>query len=448
MKKFKLFIIIIANLFIISGVSAARLDIKDGTTNDSYVSLSLSGDDLSNYKSVTFNIPSGFVFNSTSQNVTVEDNLVKVSNPVYGQIGTIEVNKGATSDYSINISNIKFYNQDDTPLEKNDISSSIKVVKAKSSDASLSNLIISQGELSPAFSPNNYDYTVNVPDTIDQLKITANGANNASVSGGGAKILNNGENKFDIVVTSEDGKNNKTYHITVIKGKINEPSAYLKSLTINTIGCFLSPSFDAKNTKYSVDVTEDITDLDFKYETMDENALVTIEGNSNFVDGENLVTITVEASDKSEKMVYEITVNKNMESEESSNKLVISKKKKSNVGTILFIVFLVLVVISVIITVLIKKGIIKLPKKGKKNNIKNTDTKEKEESVSTSPIKLNETKEDTYNFNDDNDESITAILRGELYDENAKTQTFDTQKFKDNKDDEESLDKTKEFDLK
>jgi hypothetical protein len=34
MKKFKLFIIIIANLFIISGVSAARLDIKDGTTND------------------------------------------------------------------------------------------------------------------------------------------------------------------------------------------------------------------------------------------------------------------------------------------------------------------------------------------------------------------------------------------------------------------------------
>jgi hypothetical protein len=71
MKKFKLFIIIIANLFIISGVSAARLDIKDGTTNDSYVSLSLSGDDLSNYKSVTFNIPGGFVFNSTSQNVTV-----------------------------------------------------------------------------------------------------------------------------------------------------------------------------------------------------------------------------------------------------------------------------------------------------------------------------------------------------------------------------------------
>jgi hypothetical protein len=371
-----------------------------------------------------------------------------VSNPVYGQIGTIEVNKGATSDYSINISNIKFYNQDDTPLEKNDISSSIKVVKAKSSDASLSNLIISQGELSPAFSPNNYDYTVNVPDTIDQLKITANGANNASVSGGGAKILNNGENKFDIVVTSEDGKNNKTYHITVIKGKLNEPSAYLKNLTINTIGCFLSPSFDAKNTKYSVDVTEDITDLDFKYETMDENALVTIEGNSNFVDGENLVTITVEASDKSEKMVYEITVNKNMESEESSNKLVISKKKKSNVGTILFIVFLILVIISVIITVLIKKGKIKLPKKRKKNNIKNTDTKEKEESVSESPIKLNETKEDIYNFNDDNDESITAILRGELYDENAKTQTFDTQKFKDNKDDEESLDKTKEFDLK
>ena len=329
MKKFKLFVIIIANLFIISGVSAARLDIKDGTTNDSYVSLSLSGDDLSNYKSVTFNIPGGFVFNSTSQNVTVEDNLVKVSNPVYGQIGTIEVNKGATSDYSINISNIKFYNQDDTPLEKNDISSSIKVVKAKSSDASLSNLIISQGELSPAFSPNNYDYTVNVPDTIDQLKITANGANNASVSGGGAKILNNGENKFDIVVTSEDGKNNKTYHITVIKGKINEPSAYLKSLTINTIGCFLSPSFDAKNTKYSVDITEDITDLDFKYDTMDENALVTIEGNSNFVDGENLVTITVEASDKSEKMVYEITVNKNMESEESSNKSLMIKEEYS-----------------------------------------------------------------------------------------------------------------------
>lgn len=86
-----------------------------------------------------------------------------------------------------------------------------------SNDATLDNLTVSAGVLSPAFSSEITSYAVNVANSVSRLTITA--ANNhdaATVSGAGEKALNVGVNTFDVVVTAEDGTK-KTYTIAVTR---------------------------------------------------------------------------------------------------------------------------------------------------------------------------------------------------------------------------------------
>ena len=243
-----------------------------------------------------------------------------------------------------------------------------------------------------------------------------------------------GKNEFQINVTAEDGKTTKTYTITVLRGEEQKPSAFLKSLTINNIGCVLSPKFEKENLKYTVDVGEDITDLEFKYETEETGAEVKIEGNTDLEDGENLVTITVEASDKSDKQVYEITVYKNMQSKAKKSKVVVNEKKKIKWWLILLIVLGILLIIGGIILILFKKG--KLPIKKGKNKDKKEKSKENVKDILFSDDEEEENKEDT----------ITEVkYEDEYLDE--KTTTFNPD---DLKDDARELDmeKTKEYNFK
>ena len=87
--------------------------------------------------------------------------------------------------------------------------------KSKSANNSLSSLSVDKYDISPKFSKNTTKYSVSVPYEVRTIKINARADDSkASVSGIGEKSLKEGTNKFQIVVTAENG-NKKTYTLSV-----------------------------------------------------------------------------------------------------------------------------------------------------------------------------------------------------------------------------------------
>jgi len=92
----------------------------------------------------------------------------------------------------------------------------VTVKRTLSRDASLAELTVSQGALTPAFNPAVTEYTVSVADSVSSIVLSATANNSgASVDGTGTMPLEPGDNIFYITVTSEDGGYKATYTVTV-----------------------------------------------------------------------------------------------------------------------------------------------------------------------------------------------------------------------------------------
>jgi len=194
-------------------------------------------------------------------------------------------------------------------------------------------------------------------------------------------------------------------------------------LTVNNIGVVLSPEFDQKLNKYSVDVTSDITELDFKYETEDKDATVDIEGNKDFVIGENKVVIKVTSSNETDTQEYEITVNVSEEEVVEENKEEKTEKKKLSIWVIILIILIIIGLIGGTAFLLFKKK--------SKGNKPKKDKKNKDED----------------DENDEAEESVTGLLKAELYD-NDETSTYNSDEFKEVFElNNEDLERTKEFNV-
>lgn len=97
-------------------------------------------------------------------------------------------------------------------------SKKVNVVKPreKSSNNNLKSLSVEGYSLSPEFDRNTLEYTVNVESNVEKIKINADKEDGyASIHGAGEKEVQEGDNKFQIIVTSETGKS-KTYTINAI----------------------------------------------------------------------------------------------------------------------------------------------------------------------------------------------------------------------------------------
>ena len=82
-------------------------------------------------------------------------------------------------------------------------------------DPQLASLTVSAGALSPTFSPTTYIYNVTVPQSVENILLTATPMdNNATISGDGQKALTTGENTFKIFVTTTSGGNLYTVNVT------------------------------------------------------------------------------------------------------------------------------------------------------------------------------------------------------------------------------------------
>lgn len=478
-----------------NGVNAATLAVGNDTTTpgaiNRSVSLELRDDDLSNYSTVSFQLAvsgtsyaeiTGFAYssaaglpyspNGNTYTIGAAGSTLKAAN-----LGTIsyKTTENLASDFKITPVNVVFTKADGSgELRPGDSGikvqeGTIKYEKVKSKEACLSGITVSQGALSPEFNKDVLDYTVVVKDTINTIRISTNPCTGATTTGTGTKPLVMGENNFEIVATSEDGSNKKTYNVKVVRGEIAEPSAFLKDLTVNNIGVALSPEFDSKNNKYSVTIGEEITKLDIKYETLDPLAKVEIEGNENFKEGENQVTITIVASDESDTQFYELTVIK--EAGESIAEPLPKddedkEEKKSNKTLIIVIIVVVILLIVGGVTFLLfrkknqkkKQEEEKLPLKRRDNTDMIENTQIRKESTQDydedeDKYEYEETSEKEYIESDEyerdmEDASITEILKGELFDDD-RTRKFDSSALKDyQENDYEEEEKTKEFDFK
>ena len=87
-----------------------------------------------------------------------------------------------------------------------------------SSDATLGDLTISTGDLTPAFNPAVTNYTVSVPNSVSSVTLAATAnQSNATVSGTGVKNLSVGSNNFTITVTAPNETTEIDYTIVVTR---------------------------------------------------------------------------------------------------------------------------------------------------------------------------------------------------------------------------------------
>lgn len=127
---------------------------------------------------------------------------------------------GNTTDQNgntVNISGSKSVNVINKPASSNTSNNSTTTKKeTKSSNNNLKSLEIEGYKINPEFDKNKTDYTLTVPNDVNKIKILAYKEDDkASLSGDdGEKEVKEGENKFTVVVKSENGIEKK-YNITI-----------------------------------------------------------------------------------------------------------------------------------------------------------------------------------------------------------------------------------------
>lgn len=229
----------------------------------------------------------------------------------------------------------------------------------KSSNANLSNLGITPNDFK-GFKAQTTSYNVTVPTDVESVTIYANAQDSkAKITGVGKQNLQTGENKFDVVVTAEDGTT-KTYTLNIIKdissqNTENVPEKYtgdgLSNLNIENLE--LDPKFDTQKYEYTVKYFGEKEKLDINATATDPYYDIEITGNEKLVEGENIINILVSDPDGNNVATYQITVKKALVDEEA-----IAKEKQEQTKRMVIIgggIALVIIVIIVIIVIVKKR---------------------------------------------------------------------------------------------
>jgi len=198
---------------------------------------------------------------------------------------------------------------------------------APATDATLSNLTIISGSLTPAFAPATTAYADSVAYSVSSVTITpyVNQANAtatvntvAVISGqaSGALTLNVGVNTITVTVTAQDGTTTKTYTITVTR-TAPAVDAALSNLTISS-GSLTPTPFSSATTAYTASVAYSVSSVTVTPTVNQANATVTVNtvavlsgqasGALTLNVGINTITVTVIAQDGTTTKTYTITV--------------------------------------------------------------------------------------------------------------------------------------------
>lgn len=188
----------------------------------------------------------------------------------------------------------------------------LTVYRALSDNCNLSELSLSEGKLSPDFSPQITDYNVAVDPETTELYISAATEDKfaaVTVNGTDEKTVTlvPGSNTIYIKVTAQSGKT-KTYTVRVERNEQSRLSLSILSLT----GCDISPSFSPQCYEYSAVVPHGTTSVKINAKAYDGSCKLSFDTDNGSATktlavGENSVKITVSDTDGKQK-VYTIKI--------------------------------------------------------------------------------------------------------------------------------------------
>lgn len=131
--------------------------------------------------------------------------------------------------------------------------------------------------------------------------------------------LKQGLNIIKIRVISQDKTTEKIYEIKVTKtANFESANTNLEILAIENY--LLYPSFDNSVTQYTIEVSSETVNLNVFAVPENEQGSVTISGNENLKEGNNIITVTVTAPNGISKREYKINAYKRSLEEEQKYK--------------------------------------------------------------------------------------------------------------------------------
>lgn len=364
--------------------------ILSNSTEAAYVSVSPSTTSANPNQSVTLTISSDCIgkVNLSTSNGSLSANSVFIDgsqtvNVVVGSSGTTIVTaipvdmsdssgttvsiKEASASISIKNTSSSTTNNNTNTSTGTNTNSNKPSATEKSSIATLSNLGIRPNDFS-GFRANIYSYNVEVPNNLESIDVYASIGKGKSLSGTGTKKLKEGTNTFNVVVTAEDGKTQKTYTINVTrKQKEGEdtpeeqpeenteenPIEELFGLTeLKIEGFDLEPEFQTDVYEYRIELKEDIDKLDIITLATEVGSDIEITGNENLQEGENIITIIVKGDNEGKTTAYQIIVNKILD--EKEDVMDEENENKDNIKKIIIIsvsggIILIIVIISIVL---------------------------------------------------------------------------------------------------
>ena len=172
--------------------------------------------------------------------------------------------------------------------------------------------------INPDFNNQITDYYITVKESVDNIEVTAIPENkNTKVEVLGNNNLKNGLNIIEVIVTSEDVKSKKTYKVYVTKTNNEEnANADLETLAVEYNNIF--PDFQSNITNYTLEVANNVENLNILAIPNNKNGIVQVEGNEKINIGKNMVYITVTAPNKVTKKIYSIEVYRRNSDEEAT----------------------------------------------------------------------------------------------------------------------------------
>ena len=215
---------------------------------------------------------------------------------------------------------------------------------ALSTIATLSNLTISNGTLTPAFNSATTSYTASVPNSVigiavtptftdPNATITVNGTPVVSGAASGNILLAVGPNTITTAVTAQDGTTTDTY--TVVVTRAPSSVATLANLIISQET--LTPAFDSTTTSYTASVPNSVTGITETPIFTDPNATImvngtavtsgTASGNIPLAVGPNTITTMVTAQDGTTTDTYTVVVTRAASSDALLTDLTVSQGK-------------------------------------------------------------------------------------------------------------------------
>ena len=177
-------------------------------------------------------------------------------------------------------------------------------------NAKLSSLAISTGSLTPNFTSNVYQYTATTSESSVRVDASLMSSSAKFVTGYGPRTVNLKYGTNNIQIKATDGDTPSTYTIKIVRTDGRSSANTLSSLSVSS--GTLSPAFNEYTTSYTVDVADDVENVDISATLKD--------GKSSFVEnagprsvfvgtGTNRYTIKVK-SESGNVRTYTIVFNK------------------------------------------------------------------------------------------------------------------------------------------